>query len=166
MADETEAGAATPVQPKMRVLGQFIRDLSFENILSQKGASGEVQPQLQVQIAIDGKRRPTENQYELVMKFQITSKNAGSDDVLFILELDYGAIFEITEIPEEQIHPYLLIECPRVIFPFVRRIVSDITRDGGFPAVNLEMVDFIQLYRQQLAARAAQSQKSADAPVN
>lgn len=166
MADETEAGATTPVQPKMRVLGQFIRDLSFENILSQKGATGEVQPQLQVQIAIDGKRRPTENQYELVMKFQITSKNAGSDDVLFILEIDYGAIFEITDIPEEQVHPYLLIECPRVIFPFVRRIVSDITRDGGFPAVNLEMVDFIQLYRQQLAARAAQSQKSADAPVN
>ncbi|MDJ0628508.1 MAG: protein-export chaperone SecB [Rhodobacter sp.] len=156
-----EAGAtAQPQPPKMQVLGQFIRDLSFENILSRKGVSGEVKPEMQVQVSMDAKKRPTENQYEVTTKFSVTSKNAGSDDVLFVVELEYGGLFHVENIPDEQLHPFLMIECPRMLFPFVRRIISDVTRDGGFPPLNLDTVDFVQLYRQDIARRA-QEQKPA-----
>lgn len=154
-----EAGQ-TPAQPQMRILAQFVRDVSFENILSQKGLTGEVKPQIQVQVALDAKRRQTANQYEVSTKFTVTSKNEGTDDTLFLLELDYAGLFQIENVPEEQMHPFLMIECPRMLFPFARRIVSDMTRDGGFPPVNLDTVDFVGLYRRQLAARAEQ-QKAA-----
>jgi preprotein translocase subunit SecB len=72
-----------------------------------------------------------------------------------LLELEYGGIFKVENVPEQQLHPYLLIECPRMLFPFVRRIVADVTRDGGFPPLNLDQIDFLALYRQQLAQRAA-----------
>ena len=78
--------------------------------------------------------------------------------MIFVIELDYAGIFLIENVPEGQMHPFLLIECPRMIFPFVRRIVSDVSRDGGFPPLNLETIDFIALYRQELARRAAAQQ--------
>jgi preprotein translocase subunit SecB len=152
---ENENGAASqqPTLPQMKVLGQFIRDMSFENILARKPVEGEVQPDIQVQVALDGRKRGEGNQYEVITKFNITSKNKGSDSVLFVLELEYAGLFQIDNVPNEQLHPFLLIECPRMIFPFVRRIVSDVTRDGGFPPLNLDNIDFVSLYRQQLAQR-------------
>jgi len=158
-SDATVADA--PVQaPKMQVLGQYIRDLSFENILSQKGISGEVKPDIQVQVSLDAKKRTTENQYEVATKLSVTSKNQGGGETLFVLELDYGALFQVENVPEEQLHPFLMIECPRMVFPFVRRIVSDVTRDGGFPPLNLDTVDFIQLYRQELVRRTKDTPKA------
>jgi preprotein translocase subunit SecB len=74
---------------------------------------------------------------------------------LFVLELEYAGLYQIENISEEQMHPFLMIECPRMVFPFVRRIVSDVTRDGGFPPLNLDNIDFVQLYRQQLAQHQA-----------
>jgi preprotein translocase subunit SecB len=71
------------------------------------------------------------------------------------MELEYGGLFHIEGVPDEQMHPFLLIECPRMLFPFVRRIVSDVTRDGGFPPLNLDNIDFIKLYRQTLEQRQA-----------
>ena len=115
--NETPAAAApeaTVDQPQMRILGQFIRDMSFENIMAQKGAPTDAQP-------------------------------------------DYVGIFHIEGVPEDQMHPFLLIECPRMIFPFLRRIVSDVTRDGGFPPLNLENIDFIALYRNEIARRQAEA---------
>lgn len=152
---ENENGAQ-PQMPQMKVLGQFIRDMSFENILSRKPVEGQVQPDIQVQVALDGRKGGTEGQYEVISKYNITSKNKGSEDVLFMLELEYGGLFQIDNIPEEQLHPFLMIECPRMVFPFVRRIVSDVTRDGGFPPLNLDNIDFVALYRQQLAQRQAE----------
>jgi preprotein translocase subunit SecB len=164
---ENENGAAPqqPVMPQMKVLGQFIRDLSFENILARKPIEGEVQPDIQVQVALDGRKRGEGNQYEVVSKFNVTSKNKGSDTVLFVLELEYAGLFQIDNVPNEQLHPFLLIECPRMLFPFVRRIVSDVTRDGGFPPLNLDNIDFVALYRQQLAQRQ-QTQAAEKAPAN
>ena len=161
---EIENGAATPQIPQMKVLGQFIKDMSFENILARKPLSGQVQPDIQVQVALDGRKGGTDNQYEVISKYNVTSKNKGSDDVLFVLELEYGGLFQIENIAEEQLHPFLMIECPRMIFPFVRRIVSDITRDGGFPPLNLDNIDFVQLYRQQLAQR--QQEQAGEPPAN
>lgn len=144
------------VQPKMHVMGQFVRDLSFENVVAQKGlANDDVQPEMQVQVSLDARKRAVEHQYELITKFKVSSVNAKDKAPLFLLELEYGGIFHIEGVPEEQLHPFLLIECPRMLFPFVRRIVSDVTRDGGFPPLNIDTVDFLALYRQELARRAA-----------
>lgn len=156
MADEEEkapAPAPTPAQPQMKVLGQFIRDMSFENIVAQKGASPDIQPDVQVQVNLDAKKRGGDNQFESAIKLKITSKAKEGDTVLFVLELDYVGIFHIENVPDDQMHPFLLIECPRMIFPFLRRVVSDITRDGGFPPLNLENIDFISLYRNEIARR-------------
>ena len=163
MAKEQEAPQA--VAPTMRVLGQFIRDMSFENIIAQKGGAPDMQPDIQVQVNLDAKKRGQENQYESSIKLQITSKDKESDAVLFVLEVDYVGLFFIDNIPDAQMHPFLLIECPRMIFPFLRRVVSDITRDGGFPPLNLETIDFVSLYRNELAKRQAEA-APADTALN
>ncbi|MDZ4088998.1 MAG: protein-export chaperone SecB [Tabrizicola sp.] len=170
MGQETPAengaatAAATPPQVKMQVLAQYVRDLSFENVVVQKGlTAGEVQPDIQVAVSLDARKRPVANQYEVITKFKVTSKNKVNGDVLFLLELEYGGTFHIEGVAEEQIHPFLLIECPRLLFPFVRRIISDVTRDGGFPPLNVDTVDFMALYRQELARRA-QAQAASAAP--
>jgi len=160
---ENENGAA-PQVPQMKILGQFIRDLSFENILARKPVEGQVQPDIQVQVALDGRKGASDGQYEVITKLNVTSKNKGSDAVLFLLELEYAGLFQIDNIAEEQLHPFLMIECPRMLFPFVRRIVSDVTRDGGFPPLNLDNIDYVALYRQQLAQR--QQGQTAEAPAN
>lgn len=152
-----EAEATPPTSPQLRVLGQFIRDMSFENIMAQKGAATDVQPDVQVQVNLDAKKRATDNQYESSIKLNVTSKAKGGDTTLFVLEIDYVGIFDIQDVPEDQLHPFLLIECPRMIFPFLRRIVSDVTRDGGFPPLNLENIDFVSLYRNEIARRQAEA---------
>jgi preprotein translocase subunit SecB len=146
---------------KMSILTQFVRDLSFENVLAQKGTGGEVTPEMTVGVSLDARKRSVEDQYEVVTKLQIGSKDKGTDQQLFLLEMEYAGVFHIEGVPKEQLHPFLMIECPRLLFPFMRRIVSDVTRDGGFPPVNLENIDWVQLYRQQLANLQA---KAGEAP--
>ena len=158
MADTPENGAQpAPQQPQQqatsKVMAQYIRDMSFENILAQKGVTGNAQPAIQVQVNLDARQRNADNHFEVITKLNITSKTKEKGEPLFVLELEYGGVFEISGVPEEQMHPYLLIECPRMTFPFVRRIVSDVTRDGGFPPLNLETIDFLALYRAELARR-------------
>lgn len=151
------ATADAAAKPRMHIMTQFVRDLSFENVLAQRGTGGEVSPDVQVSVNLDAKKRSTEHQYEVATKLNITSKNKGSGEMLFVMELEYVGVFHVENVPEDQLHPFLLIECPRMIFPFIRRIVSDVTRDGGFPPLNLENIDFVQLYRNELARRKAES---------
>ncbi|MEL7082579.1 MAG: protein-export chaperone SecB [Pseudomonadota bacterium] len=155
-----ETEAQPQAQPQMRVLGQFVRDMSFENIMAQQGGAGDVQPDVQVQVNLDAKKRSADNQYETAIKLNITSKAKDGEAVLFVLEIDYVGIFNIEGVPDEQMHPFLLIECPRMIFPFLRRVVSDITRDGGFPPLNLENIDFISMYRNEIARRQTEQPKA------
>ena len=155
MAENGNSEAQAP-QIKMNILTQFIRDMSFENILAQKGASGEVQPDVKVQVNLDAKKRKTEHQYEVIMKLAVDSSAKESGEKMFLLELEYAGVFHVEGVPDDQLHPFLLIECPRMIFPFVRRIVSDVTRDGGFPPLNLDNIDFVQLYRNELTRRQSQ----------
>ena len=147
--------------PKMNILAQYVRDLSFENILAQKGVDGELNPEMQVNVNIDAKKRTADNQFDVIIKLRVDSTSKGTNDILFVLELDYGGVFQIENIPEDQLHPYLLIECPRMLFPFLRRIVSDITRDGGFPPLNLENIDFLKLYKQEMGRRKNAAKGSA-----
>ncbi|MBT8412647.1 MAG: protein-export chaperone SecB [Octadecabacter sp.] len=149
-------GQTQPVMPKMQVLGQFVRDMSFENIAAQNSVQSQIQPDIQVQVALDARKRTTEDQFDVIMKLKIESKTKDDEpQSIFLLELEYGGIFKVENVQQEQLHPFLLIECPRMLFPFVRRIVSDVTRDGGYPPLNLDTIDFLALYRQQLAQRTA-----------
>ena len=157
MAEESN-GAAPQVAAtvKMQVLAQFVRDMSFENLVAQKGLTGtEMQPDIQVGVSLDARKRTVEHQYDVICKFKISSKNKANGDTLFLMELEYGGVFLVEGVPDEQLHPFLLIECPRMLFPFVRRIISDVTHDGGFPPLNIDNVDFLALYRQEMARRAA-----------
>ena len=169
MTDETPQAApnaTAPQPPRMQILAQYVRDLSFENIVAQRGLNGaEVTPEVSVQVSLDARKRSTEHQYEVICKFRVGSKNTADDANLFMCELDYGGVFHVEGVPEDQLHPFLMIECPRMLFPFIRRIISDTTRDGGFPPVNLDPVDFVALYRQELVRRA-QAERPADAPVS
>jgi len=148
----------TPVQPKLRVLSQYIRDLSFENIAAQQSRGDEVKPEITVQVNLDANKKGDAN-YEVILKVTINAK-AGEDQV-FILELDYGGRFHIENVPDDQMHPFLMIECPRMLFPYLRRIVGDVTRDGGYPPLNLDNIDFLQLYRQEIMRRQAAENGSA-----
>lgn len=164
MTDTPENGAAAPAaaaQINSRVLAQYIRDMSFENILAQKGVTGDAQPEIQVQVNLDARKRKVDNQFEVITKLNITSKTKEKGEPLFVLEIEYAGVFHVEGVPEDQMHPYLLIECPRITFPFLRRIVSDVTRDGGFPPLNLETIDFLALYRTELARRA-EAEKAKD----
>lgn len=163
MADENETENGAAPQVKMQALAQYIRDLSFENVVAQKGiSSNDVQPDIQVGVNLDARQRPQANTYDVIAKFKITSTNKANGEVLFLLELEYGGVFFVEGVPAEQLHPFLLIECPRLLFPFVRRIISDVTQDGGFPALNIDNVDFLALYRSEMARRA---QLAAATPV-
>lgn len=158
-----KAGAAT--QPRFQVLAQYVRDFSFENAAAQKGLStADVQPEIQVAISLDARKRGQPNHFEVLSKYKVTSKNRVNGDVLFLLELDYAATVLVEGVPEDQLHPFLTIEVPRLTFPFVRRIIADATHDGGYPALNIDMVDFVALYRQELARRGQQGEGAAAAP--
>ena len=153
MAEET----SQPAQPSVNVLAQYIRDLSFENILAQKGVSGDVTPDIHIQVKLDARKRSIANQYETIIKLNIDSKSKDTNDQLFLLEIEYAGVFTVTDVPDEQLHPFLMIECPRMIFPFLRRVISDLTQDGGFPALNLETIDFMQLYRSEALRRQTEA---------
>ncbi|MEO8241632.1 MAG: protein-export chaperone SecB [bacterium] len=170
MAEESNGnGAAAPAAPavKMQVLAQFVRDMSFENMVAQKGLTGtEMQPDIQVGVSLDARKRAIDHQYDVIAKFKVTSKNKATDETLFLMELEYGGVFLVEGVPDEQLHPFLLIECPRMLFPFIRRIISDVTHDGGFPPLNIDNVDFMALYRQEMTRRAASAQPAAPAVAN
>jgi preprotein translocase subunit SecB len=136
--------------------------MSFENIAAQKSLQGNTQPEIQVQVGVEARKRQTENQYDVVVKMKIDNKTKDDGAQIFLIELDYAGVFQIENVNEQQLHPFLHIECPRMLFPFIRRIVSDLSRDGGYPPLNLDNMDFVQIYRNQLA-RVAQTKPHADA---
>ena len=163
---ENEGVSPSSPQIRMQVVAQFIRDMSFENMVAVKGLNtSDVQPDIQVAVSMDARKRPPDHQYDVTTKYRVTSKNKVNGDVLFLMELDYAGVFMVDGVPEDQLHMFLLIECPRLMFPYVRRIISDVTRDGGFPPLNIDTVDFVALYRQE-AARRAEAQRLAQQPVN
>ena len=161
MTEEAKGGTPAAPQVKMNVLAQFVRDMSFENMVAQKGLNaGEVTPDVQVAVSLDARKRSVEHQLEVITKFRVTSKNKTNDETLFLLEVDYGGIFHLEGVPEDQLHPFLLIECPRLLFPFAREIIANAVRNGGFPPLLLDPVDFVGLYRQNMARQAEQQQQS------
>jgi preprotein translocase subunit SecB len=144
------------VSTKMQILGQFIKDLSFENIAAQESEKGTRTPNIEVKINLDASKRTQDDQYNSSIKISVESKDTKTNKNIFLLELDYGGIFKIENIPDDQLHPFLMIECPRMLFPFVRRVVHDVTRDGGYPPLNLDSIDFLAMYRAEVDRLSAE----------
>jgi preprotein translocase subunit SecB len=148
----TDAPATPPTgdqqAPTIRVLGQYVKDLSFENPGAPASLRGGGQPQIDV--AVDVRATPLEQDtFEVELILNAKADRDGSS--LFIGELTYGGMFMIQNMDERAREAFLLIEGPRLIFPFARRILADATRDGGFPPLMLEPIDFAALYRQKLS---------------
>ena len=145
-----------PKAPSLRILTQFIKDLSFENPSYTDSARSTKPPNIDLGIHVQA-RTISQDTYEVTLNFSARAVNE-SEDVVFIAELAYSGLFQMANITEADREPFLLIECPRMIFPFARRVLADITRDGGFPPLMLDPVDFANLYRAQMAKRAAAAQ--------
>ena len=155
MADEidlpaTEANGfdAEPV-PQVSILVQYVKDLSFENPNAPASLQAAGQPKIEVNVAVNAKRGG-EGVYECELK--ITAKAAADEGTAFVIELVYAGLFGLQHVPEEALEPFLIIEAPRILFPFARRIIADATRDGGFPPLMLDPIDFASLYMSQQAA--------------
>ncbi len=146
--------APPPNPPHLTINAQYIKDLSFENPNApQTLVQNEVRPQIEVNIDVQG-RAVGPNLYEVALRITATARQ--NETVSFVAELLYGGLFTLLNIPEDQVEPICLIECPRLLFPFARRIIADVTRDGGFPPLLLDPIDFVNLYRQnRLAATPA-----------
>ena len=139
--------------PAIRVAGQYVKDLSFENPGAPESLRGGGQPNIDLGVDVQA-RALSDDMFEV--ELMISARAVRDDKPVFITELTYAGLFQIQNVEGPSREAFLLIECPRLIFPFARRILSDATRDGGFPPLMLEPIDFAALYRQQLAKRAQQ----------
>ena len=151
-------GAAGPPL-QVRVVGQYIKDLSFENPNIRKliGGPGE-KPSLRVEVNVNATKMQ-DKIYESAIEFKAEATSQAG--VIYDLELAYAGLFEIQSIPEQALEPFLLINCPALLFPFLRRLVADLTREGGFPPLLLDPIDFAGLFVQRQQQMGAQGVKPA-----
>jgi preprotein translocase subunit SecB len=147
--------------PVMRVLTQYLKDLSFESPASpQSLAAGAASPNMEVAVDVNG-RALGENRFEVELSCSATARREGN--VVYVCEVNYAGLFQIENVPQDRMEPVLLVDAPYMLFPFVRQIVAQSTRDGGFAPLLLEPLDFMGMYQQQRMA-AAQQQGGA-API-
>lgn len=159
MSDQNTSDAGNAGQPaaaQLRVLTQYVKDVSFENPNAPQ-ALGPVDEQPNISVRVDvGVNRMSDTDYEVALKLGAEART--KDKTMFLVEIDYAGLFRLTNIPEENLEAVLVIECPRQIFPFARRIIADLTRDGGYPPLMIDPIDFVSLYqqrRQQMAQAPA-----------
>ena len=162
-SDTNPAAGAAPQQaepPRLMIQTQYIKDMSFENPRAPLNAE-QNQQRPEISVRVDVRTKPVQDtRYEVVLQLNVDAKVG--DDPVFVLELTYAGVFQLLNIPKESLQPLLLVECPRLLFPFARRIVADATRDGGFPPLMIDPIDFVALFRRrqeqaQAAAQAAQA---------
>lgn len=148
--DEIESGDiganGSDETPQVGIIAQYVKDLSFENPRAPQIFQTEGQPKLDVSINVNA-TRISDDVYEVVLRIAAQAETNGQAS--FAVELLYGGLFGLRNVPEGALQPFLLVEAPRLIFPFARRIVADATRDGGFPPLLLEPIDFAALYLAQ-----------------
>jgi preprotein translocase subunit SecB len=151
--------AASEKPPQLNVLAQYIKDFSFENPNAPRALTpGQQQPQINIQINVNAKPI-TDSDVEVELKLEGRAETSGS--VLFSFDLAYAGVFRIQNIPQENVHPLVMIECPRILFPFAREIIATAVRNGGFPPLLIDPVDFVGLYRQKLAEMQPQAPRAA-----
>jgi preprotein translocase subunit SecB len=147
----TDVAPEAPAMPGIRILAQYVRDLSFENPRAPASLMGEGAPKIELEVELNAQRNDT-NQFQLEMKLVVGATRG--EETAFHVELVYGGVFQIDNVPDEGIEQVLLIECPRFLFPFAREIIAGVTADGGFPPFRMEPLDFMGIYmarQQQLA---------------
>ncbi len=155
--------AAEGAAPSFSVLVQYCKDFSFENPNAPQSLiqQQQQQPQIGIQINVNP-RQMSPTDYEVELKLEGKAENNGN--ILFAFDLNFAGVFRLANIPQESIGPLLMIECPRLLFPFAREMVSAAIASGGFPPLLLNPVDFVQLYQQKAAEmQAAQQQAVAQA---
>jgi preprotein translocase subunit SecB len=145
----TNGGPSADTAPQLSVVAQYIKDFSFENPNApQSLASSQEQPQIGIQINVNANPL-SETDIEVALKLDGRAESAGG--VLFSFELEFAGVFRLRNIPQDALNMMVLIECPRILFPFAREIVATTVRNGGFPPLLLDPVDFAALYRQKMA---------------
>ncbi len=157
---ENGAAAGNGAAPSLNVLAQYIKDLSFENPLAPNSLRPrEKAPEINININVNANPlSETDFEVELTME-----ANAGDgDDAMFKVELIYCGVFRLENLPEEATAPAILIECPRILFPFARQIIADATRNGGFPPLLIDPIDFAALYQQRAAEEQVKAQVNTD----
>ncbi len=155
-------GAAQDL-PQAGVLAQYTKDLSFENPNAPQSfqAMGDAKPQIDVNIGVNGAKLNDET-YEVELKISASAKVDGKNQ--FVVELVYAGLFGLRNVPEDVIQPFMLVQAPTILFPFARRVIADATRDGGYPPLLLEPIDFAGLYRQQMTEQAGGGVATGAAP--
>ena len=157
MADTSNNGGQAPAggvppqsqtQPGIHVLGQYVKDLSFENPGAPQSLQGPGQnPQLKVSVNVNAEPRG-EEAFEVALQLEVHAKS--DQGVIYNVELVYGGMFRLHNVPKNLLQPVLFIDCPTLLFPFMRRVLADVTRDGGFPPLMLDPIDFGRLYAENL----------------
>jgi preprotein translocase subunit SecB len=157
MADENSADPGEPLAngedtaPAVGVLSQYVKDFSFENPNAPGIYQSQINPAVDVQFNI-GSQQVAEDVYEVVLKIEVKAQHEGQ--VAFLVDLSYAGLFGMRNVPADAIDPFLLGEAPRLLFPFARRILADAVRDGSFPPLMLEPIDFNGLYMARMEAQA------------
>jgi preprotein translocase subunit SecB len=151
-------GASQGAQPSLNILAQYIKDLSFES----PGAPGSLRGQARapgINIGVNVGANPVQGaEHEYDVRLTLNARAGEGADTLFHVELEYGGVFRLEGFPQEHMLPVLFIECPRLIFPFARQIVADVTRNAGFPPLMIDPIDFAALFTQRLAEERAKAQ--------
>jgi len=153
VAGEVEFTGTSEDFPQVGVISQYVKDLSFENPSAPSVFQWQGQPQIDVQFNI-GAQIVGEEIHEVALRIEVTA--AATEGTAFKVDLLYAGLFAIRNLPEEQLQPFLLAEAPRIIFPFARRVIADAVRDGGFPPLLLDPIDFATLYLQRQAQLQAE----------
>ncbi len=174
MTDTPETAAGTEGQAageqqnvEFAVISQYVRDLSFENPNApQSFMTDQGKPQIDIKVDLNA-RRGSDTNFEVILKIRADARSEDGKTALFVAELEYAGLFHIKNVPNESLQPVLLIEAPRLLFPFARRILGDATRDGGFPPLQLDPIDFVALYRARAQAQAQQAEgNNGDDPLS
>ncbi|TPW28447.1 protein-export chaperone SecB [Martelella alba] len=153
MADEN--GAQKQAAPSLSILTQYIKDLSFEN----PGAPASLQkrdaaPGINISVNVNANPLGDDN-FDVILSLKAEAKSG--DQPLFLCELVYGGVFRVADFPKEHVLPMLFIECPRLLFPFARQIIADATRNGGFPPLLVDPIDFAQMFQKRMAEEQARA---------
>ena len=156
---DTAAQQAQPQAPGISIRAQLVRSLSFRNEGALKSPDG--QPGVTVNIHVDAGKR-SETDFMVGLRIEASSKTESQE--FYSVSLDYAGVFAITNYEANMLEPLLLIECPRILFPFARRIIADVTRDGGYAPLMLDPVDFVALYRREVSRRSQQQENGDAAP--
>ena len=158
-ADREEADGAS--RPKIKIVGDYVRDLKFSNHAVRRPEWKPGAPEVNITINVDAGQKGVEaDQYRVVLHLNVDAREKGSNAQIYSLSLEYCGIFEIRNVSEPEMHGFVMVECPRFLYPFARRIISDVTSDGGFPPFRLEILDFGQIFIDEMSRMAEDQVKN------